>query len=228
MPRPLRPIDGNLIYHVINRGNNRAPVFLDDDDHVAFLKALGEMKERRPFEMYGYCLMANHFHLLIRPLETSISRLMQSLLVSHTHRFHRRHQGSGHVWEGRFKSPVVQEEQLLTVLRFVEANPVRNRIVDEAGDYRWSSFRAHGLGEEDGLLDPVSGYEALAKRAATRQSRWSAFVHKTPRDKELHALRRSMETGLPFGDAAWVTRLSKRLGLDLTIRPRGRPRKSEA
>src|SRR5260370_12835603 len=117
MPRPLRPIDDDLMYHVITRGNNRAPVFLDDDDYIAFRKALGDLKERRPFELFGYCLMANHIHLLIRPLETSISRLMQSLLVSHTHRFHRRHKGSGHVWEGRFKSPVVQEEQVAIVLR---------------------------------------------------------------------------------------------------------------
>ena len=147
MPRPLRPIDDRLVYHVINRGNNRAPVFFDDQDYAAFLKAVADLKQRRPFEFYGYCLMPNHVHLLIRPLETPISRIMQSLLVSHTQRYHRCHHGGGHVWQGRFKSPVIQDDDhLLTVLRYIEANPLRAGMVEAAGDYRWSSFPAHGLG----------------------------------------------------------------------------------
>ena len=104
MPRPLRPIDDHLVYHVINRGNNRAPVFHDDEDYAAFLRAIDDLKQRRPFAFYGYCLMPNHVHLLIRPLETPISRLMQSLLVSHTQRYHRCHRSGGHVWQGRFNA----------------------------------------------------------------------------------------------------------------------------
>ena len=229
MPRPLRPIDDRLVYHVINRGNNRAPVFFDDDDYAAFLKAIGDLKQRRPFEFYGYCLMPNHVHLLIRPLETPISRIMQSLLVSHTQRYHRCHHSGGHVWQGRFKSPVIQDDDhLLTVLRYIEANPLRARMVEAAGDYRWSSFPAHGLGRPDPLLDPITVYESLGKTPATRRRRWSAFVHKTPSDEELAAVRRSTQTGLPFGHPDWVEQLATRLGLDLTIRPRGRPRKAQA
>jgi putative transposase len=227
MPRPLRPIDDRLVYHVINRGNNRAPVFFDDGGYEAFLKALGDLKQRRPFEFYGYCLMSNHVHLLIRPLDTPISRLMQSLLVSHTQRYHRCHHSGGHVWQGRFKSPVIQDDDhLLTVLRYIEANPLRARMVEAAGNYRWSSFAAHGLGRLDPLLDPIAEFAALAKTAKTRQRRWSAFVHQTPSDEELAAIRRSCSTGLPLGTPDWVERLADRLGLDLTIRPRGRPRKT--
>ncbi|HZW33973.1 MAG TPA: transposase [Isosphaeraceae bacterium] len=229
MPRPLRPIDDHLVYHVINRGNNRAPVFHDDEDYAAFLRAIGDLKQRRPFAFYGYCLMPNHIHLLIRPLETPISRLMQSLLVSHTQRYHRRHQSGGHVWQGRFKSPVIQDDDhLLTVLRYIEANPLRARMVAAAGEYRWSSFAAHGLGHLDPLLDSIAEYEALAKTPRTRRRRWSAFVHQTPSDEELAAIRRSCSSGLPFGASPWVEDLSTRLGLDLTIRPRGRPRKTPA
>ncbi len=163
MPRPLRPIADGLIYHVIDRGNNRQPVFRAEGDYLAFLKALGDLKERKRFELYGYCLMGNHFHLLLRPVAASVSRIMQSLLVSHTQRYHRFHRSGGHVWQGRFKSPVIQDdEHLLTVLRYIEANPLRAKMVEHAGEYRWSSFRAHGLGEIDGLLDPVKGYESLA------------------------------------------------------------------
>jgi putative transposase len=227
MPRPLRPIAEGLIYHVINRGNGRQPVFFRDEDYLAFLTALGDLKERKPFELYGYCLMTNHIHLLLLPLEVPVSRIVQSLLVSHTQRYHRCHKTCGHVWQGRFKSPVVQDdEHLLCVLRYIEANPLRAAIVAAAGDYRWSSFAAHGLGEANGLLDAVPAYEALAAYPAVRCRRWSAYVHQEPPEAELAAIRRSNERGLPYGEAPWVARLAKQLDLDLTIRPRGRPRKT--
>ena len=223
MPRPLRPIDDGLVYHVISRGNNRQRVFHSDGDYVAFLKAVADLKERKPFELYGYCLMGNHVHLLLRPRKGSISRIVQSLLVSHTQRYHRFHRSSGHVWQGRFKSPVIQDdEHLLTVLRYIEANPLRANLVEKTGDYRWSSFACHGDGSPDPLLDPIPAYEALGARPATRQRRWNAYVHATP--DELAAIRRSSETGLPYGQARWIDRLARRLKLDLTIRPRGRPR----
>ena len=103
-------------------------MFRKKGDFEAFLKALADLKQRQSFELYGYCLLSNHFHLLIRPAETSISRIMQSLFVSHTQRYHRNHRSGGHVWQGRFKSPVIQDdEHLLTVLRYIEANPLRRR-----------------------------------------------------------------------------------------------------
>src|SRR5207249_7233613 len=133
----------------------------------------------------------------------------------------------GHVWQGRFKSPVIQDDDhLLTVLRYIEANPLRAGIAAQAGRYRWSSFAAHGEGKSDDLLDPLAPYEALAGEPRLRQRRWSRFVHQTPSDEELTALRRSTQTGLPFGDRRWVDRLARRLDLDLTIRPRGRPCKA--
>jgi putative transposase len=98
-------VDDGLVYHVINRGNNRAPVFFGDEDCAAFLRAIGDLKARRPFALYGYCLMPNHVHLPIRPLEAPISRLMQSLLVSHTQRHHRRHRSGGHIGRAVSRAP---------------------------------------------------------------------------------------------------------------------------
>jgi putative transposase len=165
--------------------------------------------------------------LLLRPREGSVSRIVQSLLISHTQRYHRFHRSSGHVWQGRFKSPVVQDDDhLLAVLRYIEANPLRAGLVESAGEYRWSSFAHHGDGRADALLDPVTPYESLAASAAFRQRRWSAYVHQTPDEAELAAIRRSNETGLPYGGRRWVDRLCRQLKLDLTIRPRGRPRKA--
>jgi putative transposase len=138
MPRPLRPIDDGLIYHVINRGNNRQKVFHREGDYLAFLKAIADLKERKSFRLYGDCLMGNHLHLLIRPLETSISRIVQSLLVSHT-LYHRVRRSSGHMWQGRFKSPVIQDDDhLLAVPRYLEANPQRAKMVRRTGEYRWT------------------------------------------------------------------------------------------
>ena len=227
MPRPLRPIVDGLVYHVINRGNNRQDVFHKPADFQAFLQALADIKERKPFELYGYCLMSNHFHLLIRPTGATISRILQSLLVCHTQRYHKHYRSGGHVWQGRFKSPVVQaDEHLLAVLRYIEANPLRARMVTDAGDYRWSSYRAHGLGEANELLDALVTYDELSPYAKIRQRKWAEKVHLPMDQRTATAIRRSVETGLPYGEERWVQRLAKNLGFDLTTRPRGRPRKS--
>ena len=227
MPRPLRPIADGLIYHVINRGNGRQKVFLNEGDYLAFLDAVADLKERKPFDLFGYCLMPNHIHLLLRPVEgESVSRIMQSLLVSHTQRYHRYHSCGGHVWQGRFKSPVIQNgDHLLCVLRYIEANPVRAKMVKKAGDYRWSSYAAHGQGKPDDLLAPLVEYESLSTYPAVRRRRWAEYVHQSPADAELACIRRSNETGLPLGEPNWVSNLAKKLKLDLSIRPRGRPKK---
>ncbi len=229
MPRPLRPIDDGLIYHVINRGNNRQAVFRKQSDFQAFLDALGELKQRKPFKLYGYCLLGNHFHLLIRPTGASISRILQSLLVSHTLRYHRHYKSGGHVWQGRFKSPVVQnDEHLLTVLRYIEANPLRAKLVRRAGQYPWSSYRAHGLGETDELVDPLVNYDELSPYPTVRQRKWAQIVHGAMDEDLLRDVRASGAAGLPYGKPDWVNRLAKRLDLDLTIRLRGRPRKDSS
>lgn len=227
MPRPLRPIDAGLIYHVINRGNNRQDVVRKPQDYEAFLQALADLKERKPFRLYGYCLMRNHIHLLVRPTGATISRIVQSLLVSHTQRYHKHHRSGGHVWQGRFKSPVIQnDEHLLTVLRYIEANPLRAKLVRRAEAYPWSSYRVHGLGETDPLVDRLDTYEELSPQPKTRQRKWAAKVHAPLEERTLAQVRRSSDRGLPYGDETWVQRLAKRLDLDLTIRPRGRPRKT--
>src|SRR5580704_2011728 len=137
MPRPPRAVDDGLIYHAINRGNNRAAVFHEARDYLLFLQSLAKTQQRYPFRLFGYCLMTNHFHLLLRPGPgQSISRILQSLTVAHTWRYHKRHRTVGHVWQGRFRSPVIQDdEHLLVVLRYIEGNPVRSGIGNDLGEY---------------------------------------------------------------------------------------------
>ena len=180
-------------------------MFHDEGDYVAFLNAVADLKERKPFELYGYCLMGNHIHLLLRPRKSSISRVVQSLLVSHTQRYHRFHGSSGHVWQGRFKSPVIQDdEHLLTVLRYIEANPLRAKLVEQRR-VSLERFLCHGNGCADPLLDSTPAYEALGSPAETRQRRWSAYVQQTPDANELATIRRSNKTGLLYGKSRGST-----------------------
>ena len=230
MPRLNRPAGAGLIYHAINRGNNLADVFTDDDDRTAFLDALLRAKQRYPFRLFGYCLMTNHFHLLLRPEGgQSVSRILQSVTVAHTSRFHKRHGSVGHVWQGRFKSPVVQDDvHMLTVLRYIEANPLRAGVVADLADYSWSSFQAHGLGRENPLLDAVPLLEELGRTPSERRLRWKRRVTTTMKEKDLARVRESVRTGKPLGSDEWVAAKAKLLGLELNPRPRGRPRKLEA
>ncbi len=229
MGRLPRTIDDGLVYHALNRGNNRADVFSDDADRVAFLEALAKTKDRYPFRLLGYCLMTNHFHLLLRPeFGQSISRILQSLTVAHTWRFHKRHHTSGHVWQGRFKSPVIQDDaHQLVVLRYIEANPLRAQMVTDPSEYRWSSFPCHGLGRDDPLVSPFPEWEDLGRSEAERRKRWRAKVCAAQSEAELMTVRGSLRSGRPFGASDWTEQMAKRLNIELIPRPQGRPRKQK-
>jgi putative transposase len=229
MGRLSRPIEDGLVYHALNRGNNRADVFAGPEDQEAFLQSLAKTQQRYPFRLFGYCLMTNHFHLLLRPGPgQSISRILQSLTVAHTWRYHKRHRTVGHVWQGRFRSPVIQDdEHLLVVLRYIEANPLRAGMVIDLGEYRWSSYLAHGLGRPDPLVSPMPELDALGRSPAERQSRWRRKVHAAQKQEEIDRVRESLRSGKPLGTPEFVETKAQILGLDLNPPRRGRPRKSE-
>jgi putative transposase len=219
MPRAARAAAADVCYHVINRGNGRRDVFLKDGDFEAFLKALAHACIEIAMPVLGFCLMPNHFHLVVQPQgDGDLSRWMHWVLNTHVRRYHQHYQSSGHIWQGRFKSfPIEEDEHLLTVLRYVERNPVRAGLVRRAEQWAWSSARCW----KDGGDRP--GY--LVVGPVPRPSPWLPWVNQSLSDAELAALRRSVDRGMPFGNAAWVARTARRLGLESTLRPRGRPRK---
>lgn len=229
MPRLPRLIDDGLVYHAINGGNNRQDVFRRDADFEQFLDAMQQTRERYPFDLYAYCLMHNHFHLVLAPhAGQSISRIVQSLTVAHTWHFHRRRSSSGHVWQGRFKSPVIQtDEHLLTVMRYVESNPLRAKMVTDLGSWRWSSYAVHaGLGV-DPMVSEAPVWAQLGATEEKRQAYWKRWLHTPQTERELSELRKSVVSGRPFGSERWVKRMARSLGVPLEPRPRGRPRQAK-
>src|SRR5829696_2541674 len=136
MPRTRRQIEAGTIYHVLNRGNGRQALFSKDADYAAFLKLLAEALEKFPVDLLAYCLMGNHWHLLLRPRTAdALSQMIAGLTVTHARRHHQHYPnpGIGHLYQGRFKSfPVQSDEHFLTVARYIHANPLRAGLVKRA------------------------------------------------------------------------------------------------
>ncbi|HEY6546935.1 MAG TPA: transposase [Vicinamibacteria bacterium] len=143
MARPLRIEFPGALYHLTSRGNARAPIFLDDDDRYRFLSLLGEAILKFRWRCYAYCLMTNHYHLVVETPESNLSRGMRQINGLYTQRFNRTHARVGHVLQGRFHGVLVEREtHLLELARYVVLNPVRAGMVTAAEEYPWSSLRA--------------------------------------------------------------------------------------
>src|SRR5438132_8128413 len=144
MPRTARASVGNVCYHVINRGNRRAEVFHHDRDYATFVRLIRKAVVRIPVRVLGYCLMPNHFHLVLWPRrDGDLSDWMQWLLTAQVRRYQRLYKKPpGHVWQGRFRAfPIQEDEHLLSVLRYVERNALRAELVKRAEDWPWSSLQ---------------------------------------------------------------------------------------
>ncbi|PNU18800.1 transposase [Geothermobacter hydrogeniphilus] len=217
MPRLNRGLADNHYYHLLNRGNGRQQVFQDDEDYHNFLDLLHDAKARYPIQVYSYCLLPNHFHLLVKPINgEDLSRWMQWLMTSHVRRHHRTYGTSGHVWQGRYKSFLVQEgDYLLTLLRYIEGNPVRAGLVDSCTQWRWSSCRER-LNGQKGLVAPPP---------VDLPENWPRFVDRPLTDREREHFQRCVDRQAPFGKKDWQMDVCRRYGLESTLRKRGRPRK---
>ncbi len=223
MPRRPRSIQGGLVYHVLNRSNARAEIFSTEDEYATFERVLEEAFRREPLRILGYCVMPDHWHLVVWPRngkDRQVSEFLRWLTVTHTQRWHahRHTTGTGHLYQGRFKSfPVESDEHLYAVLRYVERNPVRANLVQRAQDWRWSSTWRRHRGDEEAR-------KLLSPWPMTRPTDWLRRVNRAERRGELEALRRCVQRGQPYGSEPWRLRITARLGLESTFRPRGRPR----
>ncbi len=197
--------------HLLNRGNDRSTVFHSIYDYRDFVVLLREARARFDVEVFAFALMPNHFHLVARPASSAALRAyMHWLLTSHVRRHRRRHGGSGHVWQGRFKSfPVQNDGHALTVMRYVLRNPIRAGLATSVVDWPWSSF--HGASMVDAW--PVAAPPDLR-----------AWVDANEDETQLARLRQSVRRRAPFGDVAWTAQFASEHGLQATVHRRGRPR----
>jgi len=223
MPRPKRITKGNIVYHALNRANGRLMIFKKPGDFAAFEAILAEGLDRFDMRMCGYCIMGNHWHLVLWPKEDGdLSRFMKWITVTHSHRWHGAHGtvGCGHLYQGRYKSfPVQSNSYYHTLMRYVECNPLKAGLVKNAEDWPWSSF-AMRTGNVDKPITLSDGPIQLS-------TQWKRMVNNPAAIDETIAgqIEKSIERGTPLGDADWIVKAAGELGLESTTRPRGRPRK---
>ena len=220
MPRVLRSDIAGEIYHALNRGNARSKIFFKDGDFAAFERVIKEGLEKYPVDLIAYQWMSNHWHMVLSPRQDrGMSAFLGWVTMTHTQRYHAHNKttGYGHVYQGRFKSfPVQDDDHFHTVCRYVERNALTANIVQRAEDYRWGSLWNWRGG--DSVIK-------LCSWPLKRLPRWTARVNEPITKKEVDALQNCIKRGSPYGTKGWVKRTAKEQGLETTLRPRGRPKK---
>jgi putative transposase len=219
MPRTARATGGGFCYHLLNRGNARNQAFHHEGDYASFVQLIRQACARFPMRVLAYCLMPNHIHLTVWPQGgRDLSKWMHWLWTAHVRSYRKQYRGSGHIWQGRFKAfPVQEDDHLLTVLRYIECNPLRAGLVNRAEEWPWSSLYAGVAAPLLPVLDPGP---------VPRPPGWVDHVNTPLHEKDLTRLRHSVRRGAPFGQSDWTKATAAQLGLEDTLRPPGRPLKS--
>ena len=223
MPRTARAVEADGYYHVLNRGNGRCDLFHKPADFDAFVRVLAVGLERYPVELLAWCLMSNHWHVVVEVSQVEkLSQWVHGICNRHVRLFHRgrRDLGGGHIYQGRYKAFRIEDESYLQqVLRYVEANPVRAGLVQRGRDWPWSSLSQDEI--KRGLVAMVRPRLQMWRRDES----WEKAVDLPQVSAALEALRQSVLRGTPYGSPDWVRHLISQHGMETTQRPRGRPAK---
>jgi putative transposase len=221
MPRRRRTGSAGLIFHVFNRGAKRARLFDSPDDYAGFEKLLFETRDTVKIPLLAYCLMPNHWHLVVWPEKDHLSMFMHRLTGTHAQRWNslRGIAGTGAVYQGRFKAiPVDCDEHFLRLCRYVERNPLRAGLVDKVGDWRWSSLWRRINHCDDRFL---------SRWPVRCPSGWIDLLQQPSPNEEDDEIRAAIRSSTPFGSARWRAETAKRLNLAPALRTRGRPKNVE-
>lgn len=214
--------------HVIQRGNNRQPTFFADEDYQFYLKCLQEAAERYECAVHAYVLMTNHVHLLISPSDVDgIVRTLQHVERRYVRYINYTYRRSGTLWEGRYKATLVESERyLLTCYRYIELNPVRANMITHPGDYPWSSYAAHALGNDNRLIQEHALYMALGGNPRVRQLAYRALFDGHIDEKSLADIRQSTNKGWVLGGSKFKAEVETMLQRRVTPLPKGGDRRS--
>jgi putative transposase len=229
MPRRARLILAGIPVHVVQRGNNRQDCFRSDSDRRFYLHHLRRLLGEEECSLHSYCLMTNHVHLLVTSSgPDGTARLMKHLGQLHTQYMNRTYGRTGTLWEGRFRSSLVQSaEYLLTCYRYIECNPVRAGLVDHPAKHDWSSYRSNALGCVDPLVTPHSEYECLGTNPKDRQRAYESLFSEVLGDATIREIREASSGNFPLGDSVFAKQVAEKLGRRAHRGAPGRPRKAE-
>ena len=230
MPRRPRLELPGIPLHVTHRGVNRAATFLDDADFSRYRQHLGDALAAHGIPLHAYVLMTNHVHLLLTPPAPGLlSAAMRQLGQRYVPAFNRKYRRTGTLWEGRFKSCLVDSERyLLTVHRYIELNPVRAAMTTAAGHYRWSSAQASLGLAADPIVTFHPLYLATGLDPAQRGQRHREWLQQALAEEDIHAIRTHLRQERALGDPRFQAMAEKTLNRPVAVRPRGRPRKDDA
>jgi len=215
-----------IAQHVVQRGNDRQACFADDADFLHYRQELGDAALKHDCDLHAYVLMTNHVHLLVTPARPgSVSRMMQAIGRRYVGSFNARYRRTGTLWEGRFKAALVGTDRyLLTCYRYIELNPVRARMVEFPGEYRWSSHACNALGAHEARITPHTCYLALGADATKRQLAYrDLFFQPQPLD-HLEELRVHTQQQRALGSDRFRDQIEVLANRSVIVRPRGRPR----
>jgi len=231
MPRLGRVVLPNYPHHVVQRGHNKQVVFAEEVDFRYYLKTLEEFKDLYGVQVYGFCLMTNHIHLILQPGEAiaGLGQLMKRLSGRQTRFVNRQESRTGTLWEGRYRSsPIETDAYLLACCRYVELNPVRARMTDDPAAYPWSSYRRHaGLANRFGWLDIDPCYEELGISDDERATRYREFVRSAIPVGEWELIHEALQRGQLTGTERFVGEVEAIVGRRIENRKQGRPRKED-
>jgi putative transposase len=228
MARPARFCLPGQPQQVIQRGNNRDPVFFGEGDYRFYLACLAEACERFDCHLHAYVLMTNHVHLLVSPMsEDGLPRAMQSVGRRYAQFINWRRERTGTLWEGRYRSCAIDgDSYFLVCSRYIELNPVRAAMVAGPADYPWSSFKANAWGRADPLVRPHSLYLSLGTTAAERCQAYRSLFEQQVSEAALGEIRVATQRGWPLGGHGFRDAVEQRCGRRAAPQPRGgaRPR----
>ena len=219
--RTSRLVAPGFPHLILQYGNYGHRIFEDACDHERYLEWLAEYGRRFDVDIWAYCLMPNHVHHVCVPrTETGLARTFNALHMRYAQYINVKRSLRGHLWQGRFYSSILDDRHALEAVRLVETNPVRWRLVDEAQAYPWSSARSHVTDAADPVLRTVFP-------VGVRVDDWAAYLRGPGDPAAGEALRKNIRTGKPCGDREFIRTLERLLNRNLTVRPRGRPRKPD-
>ena len=228
MPRRARSYLPGLPYHIVQRGNNREACFVEPENYLFYLELWQECAKRYGVSIHAWCLMTNHVHFLVTPVEAeSISFTTKVIGSRYAQYFNKTYRRTGTLWEGRHKSSLVQNDRyLLACSRYIELNPVAANMVSKPEQYQWSSYMCNAWGT-NGFLQPHDEYMRLGGNAEARCQAYRELFRHALTGEDVHKIEHAMQHNQPLGDNRFRCQIEQQYGIEFGRSTRGRPCKRD-